>query len=152
MGPGAAALSARVAETLAVATLRRHAQTLHDGSGVWLAGASDRVVGPALSLLHGNPGHAWTLDELAARTGSSRSVLGQRFVRLIGEAPMRYLRRWRMQCAARLLEDTAQPIARIAETVGYASEAAFHRAFDRSLGQAPAAYRRQRRAAKVSSE
>ena len=61
--------------------------------------------------------------------GLSRSALADRFTRLIGEPPMRYLARWRLQLAAHYLRSSDMPLARIAEQVGYESGAAFNRAF-----------------------
>lgn len=55
---------------------------------------------------------------------------------------MRYLARWRIQVAANQLRNSDAPLARIAEQVGYESEAAFNRAFKRSFGTPPAAWRR----------
>jgi AraC family transcriptional activator of mtrCDE len=49
-----------------------------------------------------------------------------------------------MQLAARRLSQGRESIAAVAETVGYRSEAAFNRAFQRYLGTTPAAFRRQR--------
>jgi AraC-like DNA-binding protein len=68
--------------------------------------------------------------------------LADRFTRLIGEPPMRYLARWRIQVAAQQLRDSDAPLVRIAEQVGYESEAAFNRAFKRSFGIPPATWRR----------
>jgi AraC-like DNA-binding protein len=73
----------------------------------------------------------------------SRSAFAERFTALIGEPPMRYLARWRMQLAAQRLRETPDPIARVAADVGYESEAAFHRAFKRELGLPPATWRKQ---------
>jgi AraC-like DNA-binding protein len=50
--------------------------------------------------------------------------------------------RWRIQLAAHQLRSSDTPLARIATQVGYESEAAFNRAFKRSLGVPPAAWRR----------
>jgi AraC-like DNA-binding protein len=55
---------------------------------------------------------------------------------------MRYLARWRIQVAAHQLRNSDAPLARIAEQVGYESEAAFNRAFKRSFGVPPAAWRK----------
>jgi AraC-like DNA-binding protein len=55
---------------------------------------------------------------------------------------MQYLARWRMQMAANLLTEGRQPIGRIAEAVGYDSEAGFSRAFRRMVGTPPASWRR----------
>jgi AraC-like DNA-binding protein len=70
--------------------------------------------------------------------------LHERFVRLLGVPPMQYLAQWRMQAAARMLLETRATVATIALEVGYDSEAAFARAFKRSVGQPPAAWRRER--------
>ena len=49
---------------------------------------------------------------------------------------MRYIGRWRMQLASRMLEEGVG-IGRIASTVGYRSDAAFQRAFKRFVGVTP---------------
>jgi AraC-like DNA-binding protein len=91
--------------------------------------------------------HEWTVDDLGREVGLSRSALADRFTRLIGEPPIRYLARWRLQVAAHQLRSTDTPLARIAEQVGYESEAAFNRAFKRSFGVPPATWRRSTAAA-----
>jgi AraC-like DNA-binding protein len=73
--------------------------------------------------------------------GTSRSLLADRFARLVGEPPMRYLTRWRLQLAAQLLRDGHAGLAAIADQVGYESEAAFNRAFRRHAGEPPGAWR-----------
>ena len=55
---------------------------------------------------------------------------------------MQYLTQWRMNLARAQLIDTAEPVRRIAEQVGYQSEAAFCRAFKQVFGQSPGAVRR----------
>lgn len=54
----------------------------------------------ALQLMHDEPAHRWTVDEIASRIGSSRSVLNQRFNALLGQPPIDYLVAWRIQLAA----------------------------------------------------
>jgi len=68
-------------------------------------------------------------------------VLGRRFRQLLGESPMHYLTRWRLQLAAQLLRDGTDPIAAVSAQVGYESEQAFNRAFKRQAGEPPAAWR-----------
>ena len=110
----------------------------------WLAGARDPIVGGALALLHRKPFHAWTLDGLVTEIGTSRSVLVERFGRYLGEPPLAYLARWRLQLASRLLETSRRKtIMQVASEVGYESEAAFNRAFKREFGAPPARYRKQ---------
>ena len=72
----------------------------------------------------------------------SRSVLAARFTGLVGVPPMHYLARWRLASAARLLGRERSNLARIAEAVGYESEAAFNRAFKREYGVSPGQWRR----------
>jgi AraC-like DNA-binding protein len=95
--------------------------------------------------LHADPARAWTVEKLAKRIGLSRSMLAERFRDVVGLSPMRYLAGWRLQVACSLLQREDLSIAQAAEQVGYHSEAAFHRAFKRLLGEPPAAWRRRMR-------
>jgi AraC-like DNA-binding protein len=141
--PGRAVLLSKMAEALFVETLRRYMERLPPEQTGWLAGARDPVVGGALALLHGEPGRAWTMDELAEKTGASRSVVAERFARFLGQPPMAYLARWRLQLAARLLRASPKTILQVALDVGYESQAAFNRAFKREFGVPPAQFRRR---------
>ena len=142
--PGGEAMLARMSEMMFVDAVRRYADQLPAQSEGWLAGLRDRFIGRALALLHEQPAHNWTIDELGRRIGLSRSALHERFVQLIGVPPMQYLAQWRMQAAARLLLETRATVAAIALDVGYDSEAAFARAFKRQVGKPPGAWRRER--------
>jgi AraC-like DNA-binding protein len=142
--PGGEALLERMSEMMFVDAVRRYVDTLPDQSAGWLAGLRDRHVGRALALLHGEPSRDWTIEALADAVALSRSALHDRFVRLIGQAPMQYLAQWRMQVASNLLRQSHAPVASIALDVGYDSEAAFARAFKRFVGMPPAAWRRAR--------
>jgi len=122
--------------------VRRYAETLPPHATGWLAGLRDPLVGKALALLHAQPARAWTVEQLGREVGLSRSTISERFTALLGLAPMQYLVRWRMQLAAQRLRSEARGVARIAEDVGYESEAAFNRAFKREFGVPPAKWRR----------
>jgi AraC-like DNA-binding protein len=141
---GAGTVLAKLSELMFVEAIRRYVESLPPTQQGWLAGLRDRYVGRALSLLHSKSAHAWTVEELAAHVGLSRSALGERFTAVIGQPPMQYLARWRMQLAADLLHGSRRSMAAIAQQVGYDSEAAFSRAFKREHGKAPAAWRRAR--------
>jgi AraC-like DNA-binding protein len=139
---GSEALLERLSEMIFVDAIRRYAETLPEQSTGWLAGLRDRHVGRTLALLHAEPDRNWSVEGLAAEVALSRSALHERFLQFIGIPPMQYLTQWRMQLAAKLLRETRAPVASIALDVGYDSEAAFSRAFKRTTGRPPAAWRR----------
>lgn len=142
---GSDAMLAKLSEALFVDTLRRYVATLPDQTTGWLAGARDAVVGKSLALLHSRPSHPWTIADLAAEVGVSRSALVARFTTYLSEPPMAYLTGWRLRLAAQALTSTPKGVADIAADVGYESEAAFNRAFKRTFGMPPARYRRESR-------
>ncbi len=142
---GSAAVLAKLSEALFVDTLRRYIASLPEQQLGWLAGTRDPIVGKSLGLLHGRVAHPWTIANLADEVGISRSALVERFTRYLSEPPMTYLTRWRLQVAARSLETTSRGVAEIAAEVGYESEAAFNRAFNREFGHPPGKYRRDHR-------
>lgn len=140
--PGTAGLRGRLAELLFLVALRLYMRDLPAGATGWLAGLRDPLVGRALQAMHAQPCRHWSVDDLAGVTASSRSALATRFREIIGEPPMHYLTRLRMQCAARRLNESRLSIASVADEVGYDSSAAFQRAFKRCFGMPPAAWRR----------
>jgi AraC-like DNA-binding protein len=51
-------------------------------------------VAAALTAIHASPARAWSIATLAHEVGTSRSVLAERFTRLVGDPPMQYVARW----------------------------------------------------------
>lgn len=150
--PGGAGVLAKLAEVLFIEMLRLYMNESHEGRTGWLVGLNDRIVGAALNAMHARPAQAWTLEALARSAGTSRSVLAERFAHLVGTTPMQYLTQWRMLLAANLLSRSNAPLARIAEDVGYQTDTAFSRAFRREYGTPPAAWRRERAAARPAAQ
>lgn len=143
---------ARLSELMFVEVVRSYADTFASERSGWFAGLSDELVARALSMLHERPSHTWTLEQLAKEVATSRSVLADRFNRLVGIPPMQYLMQWRMQLAGELLTVTGATLGEIATRVGYGSEAALSRAFKRQVGVAPARWREGERASAPSAE
>jgi len=139
--PGTHAVLCKLSELLFVEAVRSYVDTLGDSAGGWLAALNDRHVSAALALMHGHPERPWTLDLLAERIGASRSMLAERFVRLMGQAPMQYLSQWRLHLAADALASSDSATKRIASDAGFGSTAAFSRAFKREFGVPPARWR-----------
>jgi len=140
--PGSDGVLSRLSELLFVEVIRTFTADLPPDQVGWFAGLRDPVVGLVLHKLHQHPAGSWTLIRLAKEVGASRTILAERFAQLVGMPPMQYLARWRVQMAANLLCTTSLGLAEIAERVGYGSEPALSRAFKRTLGVAPATYRR----------
>lgn len=132
----------RLAELMFVEVVRRQLEAAAGEPVGWLAGLHDPVVARALAALHGEPARHWTLDALAVQAGTSRSVLAERFMRFVGQPPMQYLTRWRMQLATHELAQPGSKLIAVAQAVGYESEAAFSRAFKRATGLTPTDWRR----------
>jgi transcriptional regulator GlxA family with amidase domain len=110
----------------------------------WLAAIRDPHIGPALAQLHARPGEAWTVASLARQVALSRSLFAERFAELVGEPPLRYLKRLRLSAAAMRLRSTNDKLSAIAADAGYESAAAFTKAFKRILRKTPGEYRRSR--------
>lgn len=136
----------RLSELMFIEAIRSYMAELGSADTGWLSGLRDPVVGRAIGLLHAQPAQSWTLEQLAAACGTSRSALAARFTQLIGYPPMHYLTRWRMQLAAKRLSAGEAKVAAVAEEVGYDSEAAFSRAFRKFSGRSPGEWRARRQA------
>lgn len=143
---GSERVISRALEVMFVLVLRWWLDHHADRATGWLGALRDEPIGRALVELHSAPARDWTLAELARAVGMSRPVLARRFVEKVGETPLGYLRKLRIDLATVLLHDTDQPLAEIARAVGYTSEFAFNRAFQRARGIPPGRYRRARAA------
>jgi AraC-like DNA-binding protein len=115
-----------------------------------LRGLGDARLASAMREMHGDPAHAWTVEQLAKKAALSRSAFFDRFSRAVGLPPMEYLLAWRMAIAKDLLRRDEVGIAEVAERVGYGSASTFSTAFSRYVGQPPSHYARARQAAPSS--
>jgi DNA-binding transcriptional LysR family regulator len=136
-------LVARLAELFLAQAIRDYVETLPASSKGWLRGLTDPAVSRALSIIHNRYAEDLDIELLAREAGVSRTVLGERFAELLNESPMRYCARWRMRMACNMLRDGKQSTANVAYAVGFASEAAFNRAFKREFGVPPATWKRE---------
>lgn len=97
------------------------------------------------------PQHPWTLDEMCAAASVSATVLNERFRRVTGLPPMKFVIRQRVQRACTLLEESRMTIEQIAEAAGYRDVFFFSRQFRQLQGAPPGAYRKSRYTADAGS-
>ncbi|POR54752.1 AraC family transcriptional regulator [Paraburkholderia eburnea] len=140
--PGRGLAATYLAQLMFVEMLRVHLGTGTEIPSGWLRAIGDRRLAPVLRLMHGDPGRAWRLDELAAASAMSRTAFCVYFRTVVGMAPLTWLTQWRMRMARQTLVDEKTPIAVLAAKLGYASESAFSSAFKRVSGMSPSEYRR----------
>lgn len=138
---GSAIMLSRIIDLMFIWAVRHWLAHAPQGIGGWIAALRDPLIGQALALLHAEPGASWSVERLAGLVKQSRTSLTQRFARLVGQSPMRYLTHWRMQLAGQRLQTSSLRVSQIAEQLGYESEAAFSRAFRRDFGVTPSEYR-----------
>jgi len=139
--PGGEAVATRLADVLVVETVRAWLDEEPEDATGWLAALRDPQLGRAIAAIHRDPGHPWTLSELARCAVMSRSVFAARFTAVVGEPAMTYVTAARMR-AARSMLARGESVAAVAAAHGYGSEAAFSRAFTRTTGLTPGRVRR----------
>jgi AraC-like DNA-binding protein len=147
--PGSQIVRTRMADVIFVQVLRAYIESLPEGSEGFLGALRDKHMAAALGLMHQRPEEQWTVAQIADQVGLSRSGFAARFAELVGEAPLGYLTRLRMQRASMLLREGAT-LSKASQMTGYASEASFSHAFRQWAGVAPGAYRRSVRAGAAS--
>ena len=138
---GGLSMLERLTEVIFIELLRHQIIATKSQSAGWLAALTDRGLGHCLALIHEDPKREWTVKDLAAASGLSRSVLAERFQTVLDTSPMRYVRDWRLCLAGVALSTSKKSIAAIADETGYGTEAAFNRAFARTYGVPPATWR-----------
>ena len=135
--PGGEVIMTRLADVLAVQVIRAWLEGDDADTVGWIAALRDPHLGAALAAFHTDPARPWTVEDLAAEARMSRSAFAEHFGAVVGDSPMRYATRWRLESAREALSRDDAAIARIAARHGYASEASFARAFRREFDMTP---------------
>jgi AraC-like DNA-binding protein len=147
--PGASTVVDHLANVVAMAAIRAWVENCH-AAGEWLVAMRDPNISLALDAIHQEPGSPWTVEALARVARSSRSMFAERFHATVGDPPLRYLARVRMERAMELLENQRLSVAQTAAELGYGSDVAFSRAFRRHTGVSPRGWRDSERRATAS--
>ncbi len=139
---GSQVILGRLAEIVFTLIIRAYIEEGEVAQG-FLRAFKDPRISASLNTMHAAPEKEWTLSQLAAAAGMSRSLYCSEFKRLLGETPLAYLTNWRILKAKEILLVSKENISEIAEKVGYQSEAAFNRLFKSKVGETPATFRRK---------
>jgi AraC-like DNA-binding protein len=137
---GATVTTNHLARILLVQALRAYV-AVEDRPRGWLGALVDAKIGAALALMHRHGGRQWTVEDLAAAVGMSRSSFALRFKTVVGQAPLDYWLQWRMHRAGHMLRNRNMTVSSVAFAFGYESESSFGKAFKRVMGCAPTSYR-----------
>jgi len=132
---GGQAVFQRLCEVVVIRLLRHAMEEGKADTGL-LSGLAHPRVAAALVAIHEAPGEAWTLEKLAETAGMSRTQFAVTFKDLVGTTPMGYLANWRLDFARAELEAGRQ-VKAVATLCGFASPAAFSRAYSRRFGHSP---------------
>ncbi|WP_296987452.1 AraC family transcriptional regulator [Thalassospira sp. UBA1131] len=138
--PGSDLIAQHLAHMILVQALRIELTENSNHDLGWFSALADPGLGLAIQAIHSDPARKWSLQELSACAGMSRSIFAQRFKERVGETPIEYLTRWRMLLAVDRLENSTDPVSSIALAVGYEAESAFSTAFKRVMGASPRQY------------
>lgn len=85
------------------------------------------------------------ITDLAANIHLSVTQLDRRMRKVFNLTTSQFIRKTRLEHAARLLVGTNKPISDVAQECGYSDQSAFTRQFRATVGMAPGAYRRSLR-------
>lgn len=141
--PGYTAVISRLMDVLFIMVMRSWIDQQRPGEGGWLGALYDPQIGPVLNAVHADPGRGWSVEALARLATMSRSSFIERFTMLVGEPPMKYLTRWRVQLATTWLgDDMYLTVEQLARRLGYTSPFAFSKAFKRVMHLSPTDFRR----------
>ncbi len=135
--PGSGVASVQLAHLMFIQILRAHFDTAEPLAAGWLRAVTDKRLSPALRLMHGDPGRAWRLEDLAKAAAMSRATFALYFKTVAGISPMSYLTEWRMRLAGQALRAGRAHIGDVGRSLGYTSESAFSNAFKRVTGRSP---------------
>lgn len=138
---GAGGILARLADVLAAQIIRSWVEHGCGEAKGWIAAMRDPKIGRVLAAIHMEPDRNWTVAALAKLMGASRSSFADKFARIVGETPARYVAQVRMDQARQWMVRDRLRISEVARRLGYESEASFSRTFKRVMGAPPSHFR-----------
>ena len=107
-----------------------------------LSADAQRLVRLAMLYIHKNYAEALTRADIARHVHITEDYLTFCFRQELGTTPIKYLQRYRVHQAKKLLKETDLSVTEIAMAVGFGDSGYFSRIFHRETGSPPEAFRR----------
>ncbi|HEV7364539.1 MAG TPA: AraC family transcriptional regulator [Gemmatimonadales bacterium] len=98
------------------------------------------ALGRVRAYIDAHIGERISLNELARQAGVSRFHFARQFRLSIGESPMGYLRRLRIERSKSILQSRGSTIAEVAAGLGFSDQSHFTRTFGRLVGVSPGSF------------
>lgn len=141
--PGRKIMMEHIAPIMFMHTLRVFLSSPQSQQSGWMAALSVPGLRLALEAIHSTPGRKWTVAELGAIAGMSRSGFALKFKEIMELSPLEYLTHWRILLAREQLRAGNKNLYEIASSLGYESESSFTNVFKRFVGSTPKVYAKQ---------
>src|SRR5258705_5339401 len=101
----------------------------------------DELVCKAQTYMEENVSEKISFEELASKLAVSRRNFDRRFIKAVGNTPVDYLHRVKVEVAKRALEKGRKNIFEVMYEVGYSDDKAFREVFRKITGVSPLDYR-----------
>jgi signal transduction histidine kinase/DNA-binding LacI/PurR family transcriptional regulator/AraC-like DNA-binding protein len=103
---------------------------------------TQRLIRQAMAYIHKHYSEAISRQDIAQHINISEDYLTFCFRQEMGTTPIKYLQRYRVNQAKRLLKDSSKTITEISLDVGFSDSGYFSRIFHRETGMSPDHFRR----------
>jgi transcriptional regulator GlxA family with amidase domain len=101
----------------------------------------DELIGKAQTYIEENLGEKISFEDLASKLAISRRNFDRRFIKAVGNTPVEYLQRVKVEVAKSALEKGRKTIFEVMDEVGYSDDKAFRVVFKKITGLSPLDYR-----------
>jgi len=101
----------------------------------------DELICKAQIYIEENLSEKISFEELASKLAISRRNFDRRFIKAVGNTPVEYLQRVKVEVAKRTLEKGRKSIFEVMNEVGYSDDKAFREVFKKITGLSPLDYR-----------
>jgi transcriptional regulator GlxA family with amidase domain len=101
----------------------------------------DELIGKAQTYIEENLSEKISFENLASKLAISRRNFDRRFIKAVGNTPVEYLQRVKIEVAKSTLEKGRKSIFEVMNEVGYADDKAFREVFKNITGLSPLDYK-----------